>query len=96
MFNNKKKQEAAQLDAAVAALLAEMLMYGPECPEFQTRLEQMEKVNKVRMTRSVLKSLNSDTLLIVGGNLLGILIIVGYEQRGVVTTAAKNFLLKTK
>lgn len=39
---------------------------------------------------------STDTMLIVGANLLGILIIVGYERANVVTSKALGFLRQPK
>lgn len=94
MINKAKRQEAKKLDIACDQLLNEMLTYGPDTPEFQECLEKLERVNKIRMAKSLLKNVDSNTLLIVLGNLLGIGIIVGYEQRHVVTSIATKFLLK--
>lgn len=37
---------------------------------------------------------SSDTILIVAGNLLGILLILKYEQLDIITTKAMSFVLK--
>ena len=38
--------------------------------------------------------ISPDTLLIVGGNLLGILLILNFEKADIVTSKALNFVLK--
>ncbi len=40
--------------------------------------------------------ISPDTMLVVGGNLLGILLILGYEKADIITSKAMSFVLKGK
>lgn len=82
-------------DEPINAVLEEMKMYGPDTPEFQAALEQLERLNRMK-AESQKSVVSADTAAIVLGNIVGILIIVGYERGHVVTTRAKDFVLKTK
>lgn len=53
-------------------------------------LEQMYKVKQIEKTNGVSK----DTVAIVAGNLLGILLILNYEKLDVVSTKALGFVIK--
>ena len=82
-------------DEPINAVLEEMKTYGPDTPEFQASMDQLERLS--RMKAECQKSaVSADTAAIVLGNLVGILIIVGYERGHVMTTRAKDFVLKTK
>jgi hypothetical protein len=93
MFDKLKKQENKKLTQVGDKLLDEMLHYGPDTPEFDSALVKMEKVDKTRKSSSGFASgVSPDTVLLAGANLIGILIIVGYESRGVVTSFATKLL----
>ena len=53
-------------------------------------LEQMYKVKQIEKTNGVSK----DTVAIIAGNLLGILLILNYEKLDVVSTKALGFVIK--
>jgi hypothetical protein len=84
-------------DQAIAQLLHSMNEYGPEEPEYQTKLEQLDKLTKIqgRQNTPIWKRISPDTAAIVVGNLLGILVIVAYEQKSVMTSKAFGYTLKT-
>jgi hypothetical protein len=42
------------------------------------------------------KRVSKDTLVLVAGNLLGIVVILGYEKAHVVTSRAMNFVMKLR
>jgi hypothetical protein len=52
--------------------------------ELEIKVRELDKPDK----------LSKDTLAIIGGNLAGILLVIGYERAHVVTTKALSFLMK--
>lgn len=94
MFN-AKREEKKKLAMACDQLLNEMLTYGPDSQEFKDGLDRLERVHKLRQRTKLTGGVSPDTVAIVLGNLMGIVIIVGYEQKHVVASAAQKFLLKT-
>lgn len=54
----------------------------------KTSLEEYEKLSKGDW------KVSPDTLLVVAGNLLGIVLILTYEKGNIITTKAINFILK--
>lgn len=82
------------IDQLINRVLIEMELYGPDSPEYPTMLAYLERLNDMKaQTRR--KRISSDTLAICGANLVGILIMVSYEHAHVMTSRAKDFLLKT-
>lgn len=94
MFGRTNKVEAEKLDAVEAKLLKELEVHDPESKEFQEAFNHLERVINLRSKEK--KTFSPDQMLLVFGNLLGILIVVAYEQKHVMTSKAKDFTLKPK
>jgi hypothetical protein len=97
MSNRSKKQEHEKLTNVVDKLSDQMLEYGPDTPEFEEALNRAEKVNKVRNASSgFARGITPDTAVLALANVAGIVIIVGWESRNVVTSFATKLLLPLK
>lgn len=81
------KNDRTPLDGLIDTVLDEMNAKGTadaDYPELLTKLERLyELKTHERRTR-----ISPDTLVSVGGSLLGILVIVAYEQHNVITSKA--------
>lgn len=95
VFERLFKGRQSKLDEPIDRLLADIDLNGPDSPEYPQMIEQLERLIKLKALEPKAR-INPDTLLIVAGNLLGILIIVAYEQKHVVVSKGLNFVLKTK
>lgn len=89
-----KKKESI-LDEAIQRVLNDMEQASPETQKYTELLASLERLIRLRDDENRSR-VSPDTLAIVAGNLLGILIIVAYEQRHVVTSKALPFILKTR
>ena len=94
MFGLFKKDES-KLDDLIDTVLDEMATYGPDAPEYPALLDHLERLTKLKAGNSRGR-VSPDQMALVAGNLLGILIIVAYEQKHVMTSTAKGFILKSK
>ena len=83
------------VDEAIGKVLTEMRQYGLDAPEYREAIEYLDRLMKMR-TEERRNRISPDTILIVAGNLLGILIIVGYERGHVMTSKAMTFVVKPK
>jgi len=93
MIGKANKREASQLSAAIDRVIDEMEQYGPGAPEYEVAMSYLERLNALKApTRP--KGFSPDQILLVAGNLLGILAIVAYEQHHVMTSKAQNFIMK--
>lgn len=91
----KPKAVDTKLEKVTENLLDEMLENGPNEEGYSTNLDRLVKLHAVRKSNGK-TPLNPNNMALVAGNLLGILIIVAYEQKNVLTSKAQNLLLKSK
>ena len=90
-FTKKNKQTA--LEAEIAAVLEIMKQHQPDSAEYKKMTDNLEKLYKMDAIKREQK-IKKDTILIIAGNLLGIALILGFEQAGVITTKALGFIIK--
>jgi len=92
-MNLKFWQERPSIyDEPIAAVLTEMNTYGPDSPEYPALLASLEKLNSMKANNKHIMRISPDTLAIVAGNLVGILIIVAYEQNHAMTSKGLNYI----
>lgn len=99
MFNDKPANNKDGVTEAITALLDEMSGHQGDSVEYAKMVDQLTKLyalkeidHKVDAPRRV----SMDTLAVVGGNILGILMIVGHERTSVLTSKALTLLTKVK
>lgn len=90
----RPKKDRTQLEIVTDAVLLEMETYGPMDPAYPELLNQLERLNALQEKKK--QHVSPDTVVLVLGNLLGIVIIVAYERAHVMTSKGMNFILKTK
>ena len=83
------------LDATITELMHDMKTMDGDSEEYATCLNRLERLNKLRKPR-FREKLSPDTLILVGSNLLGILIIVGYEHGHVIGSKALSHIIKPR
>lgn len=94
MFGFFDRMKPHPVDLPIKQVLDEMEMSDPEAEKYSDYVDYLERLHKLkREERQTLVS--PDTVVVVLGNLLGILIIVGYEQKHVITSKAQQFSLKS-
>lgn len=89
------KEKASVLDEPIAKVLTQMNTYGTEDPEFKVAMDHLERLMKLKAEEQK-SSVSPDTMAIVLGNLLGILIIVAYEQKHVMVSRGLGFVIKAR
>jgi len=89
-----KKNEPA-LNLAIEKLTQELLRMDSDDSKYSSKLALLERLIKIRDSKAKWR-VSPDTVLIVVGNLLGILLIVAYEQRNVIRSEAKSFILRPR
>lgn len=95
MFGLSFQKQESKLDEPIDKVLDELREHDPESPEFATNLTNLERLTNLKAEESK-RRVSPDTMAIVAGNLLGILIVIKYEQFHVVTSKAMGMLLRTK
>lgn len=95
MFKPKPPREKTGLEKAIDDVLTDMQGYTSETDEFAKAVDQLDKLYKLKTIDSP-ERVSPDTLAIIAGNLVGIVLIVGYERANVVTSKALTFVLKAR
>ena len=92
MKNPFKKEESA-VDLEIGRVVAHLSGLEPDDPKYASVTKQLEVLRKVR-AQKVADPVTNDTLLIVAGNLIGIVLILGWENAHPVVSKALSFVLK--
>lgn len=95
MFKKEVSEDDKKLDAAIDRVLHEMENTNGDSEEYSRLTDQLSKLYKIKR-EDPKDRVSKDTLAVVAGNLLGIVVIVNHERLNVITTKALNFVLKTK
>lgn len=93
MLERFTKSKSSLLDDPIAHVLAEMGDHEPGSPEHMKLIIALERLTELKY-KEPQHRVSPDTMLMVGGNLFGILILVGYEHAHVIGSKAINLLLK--
>jgi uncharacterized protein YehS (DUF1456 family) len=95
MFGPFGKNDMPELNKPIDRVLSEMDEHGPDAPEYPDLLSYLERLVALKRGNSN-SSPSPDTLMTVAGNLLGILVIVAYEQKHVMSSKGLGFIGKPK
>ena len=95
MFGKTSKIVDAQLETAMIRLLDDMQLTDSGSQEYTTQLGYLERLNALKTTQRR-NRVSPDQMALVAGNLLGILIIVAYEQKHAMVSKATGFLIRTQ
>lgn len=82
-------------DKPIERLLAEMDHKDSETDAYSSLLDHADKLSRLQ-ERERSNRVNADTVWLVAGNIIGILVIVAYEQKHVMASKGMNFILKPK
>lgn len=93
MFKFTKKDKRTSLEKEIESVLMSMrtvTAYSQEYTNMAANLEWLYKAKACERDRRI----TPDTMAVIAGNLLGILLILGYEKAEVITTKALGFVIK--
>lgn len=96
MFGIFRREEPSKYDKPIDKCLEDMETFGPDDAEFEQRLGHLERLSKLKDAERQKSKVSPDTMAVVLGNLATVLAIVAYEQKHVMTTRAKEFILRVK
>lgn len=95
MFTTKTSPEKTGLEKAIDRLHDDMQTVDPDSDQYAKMADNLTKLYKLReCDKPERRGPSPDTLALITANLIGIGIIVGYEQKHVVTSKALGFLKK--
>jgi len=95
MFDWNRPNHELRLDEAIENVLAEMAGHDADSDEYAQMTDQLTKLYAIKASTKP-DRISKDTIAIVVGNLIGILMIVGYEQGHILTSKAGSFLVKIR
>ncbi|QAU06743.1 hypothetical protein HWC66_gp37 [Gordonia phage Chikenjars] len=99
MFTKKQSTNTDGVTAAIDELLKEMHEQDKDSDVYNTMVDQLTKLYELKTIDHKVNAesrISMETLAIVGGNLAGILMIVGHERANVVTSKALTLLMKLR
>lgn len=92
-FFNGKKAEA--LDEQIEAVLNEMREVGVTSEEYPTLMRYLEQLNEIK-AKQRRDPVSRDTIALIVGGMIEVLIIVAYEQKNVLTSKALGLVIRPK
>lgn len=92
MLFRKSKAEQT-IDLEINKVFERMAKEDISGVEYETYLSDIERLTNLKVIMTERK-VSKDTLVIVGANLLGIALILGYEQMHVVSSKALGFVIR--
>lgn len=85
----------SSLDGQINAVLSKMGEIGVDADEYPTMVGHLERLTAIKKNQKQ-DAVKADTLAIIAGNLLGILLIIAYEQKHVMTSKGFSQLIKPR
>jgi len=92
----KTQTEPTQLVLAIDGVLNEMATTSSSSKEYAAMADQLVKLMKLKEDISSKKTISSDTLALIAGNLAGIVLILTHEHAHVITSKALSFVMKLR
>lgn len=93
MLKLKKQKSRSNIEKEINRLIFEAGCEEPDSEKYSKIVDNVERLCKAK-SYDAAKTISPDAILTVCGSLLGILLILGYEQIGVVSSKALGFVLK--
>lgn len=95
MFQKPKDSNVQGLETTIDNLISAIAGTDEESEDYTTMTKNLETLYKLKAETQP-DRVKLDTIMIVAGNLLGIIIIVGFEKSHVMTSKALSNLLKPR
>lgn len=92
VFRNEKP---TPVDSLIAEVLEEMHSIGVTDEGYSGMMAYLERLYDIK-TKESPDPVSRDTLALIAGNLMGILLIVAYEQKHVMTSKGFSQIIKPK
>lgn len=94
MLGGIVKKEKNHLESEIDRIHTRMLEVDPDTEEYSALFNTFERLLKLQDESRVGNKINPNTLLVVGGNVLCVLVVVGYEHGHVLASKALQFLTR--
>jgi len=84
-----------KLDKAIDVLLDRLAEDAYDSDAYAKMVDQLSKLYKLKEQDSR-RRVSPDTLAMIAGNIVGIVLIIGHERANVITTKALGFVMRLK
>lgn len=85
-----------QLEMTIDSVYSDMKGFTSDTEEYSSMADQLIKLLKLRDELSSKSKVSAETLATIGGNLIGILMILNYERANVIASKALSFVMKLR
>jgi len=86
------KDEPNDLDEPIEKILNNLRTLDPNSEQYSRNVVFLERLTKLKAETKLKFKVSPDTIAIVAGNLLGILIIVAYEQKHAMVSKGLTYI----
>lgn len=93
MFN-KQKDKKPNIKQEVDHIIGYMAGLEPDSKEYSTAASNLDVLVKAKSCENTTKKISPDTIAVVVGNLLGIVLVLNYEKMNVITSKAFGMIIK--
>lgn len=91
----KRPRPRTKLDEVIDDLLDQMVEEKYDPVKYAKMVEQLAKLYKLKEIE-IPRRVNPDTLAMIAGNIIGIILILGHERANVITSKAIGFVLRLR
>lgn len=88
-----KKDKRNKLEKEIESVLAKMSLVEPSTDEYQSMTKNLEVLYKAKSYEKD-RHISADTIAVVVGNLVGIILILYYEKADIITSKALGHILR--
>ena len=92
-ITNIFKKEKTMLEKEIEDVLLDMKDMDLNSDEYEVALNHLSTLHEIK-SKEKKWNVSPDTMAIVAGNLLGIILILKHEELNVITSKAMNFVIK--
>lgn len=85
----------SQIQEVIDKVLSEMEYEDPGTDKYRELTEQLGKLYEIK-SKTKDRLFSPDTILIVGANLLGLILVLTYERANIITSKAFGMILRTR
>ena len=93
MLNRNKIVKNRKLEEEIEVVLDHIKDLTPGTEDYAAALNNLEALYKIRNVKMEIR-VKPETVLMVAGNLLGIVLILNHEKANVISTKALGFIMK--
>ena len=93
MLNRNKIVKNRKLEEEIEVVLDHIKDLKPGTEDYAAALNNLEALYKIRNVKMEIR-VKPETVLMVAGNLLGIVLILNHEKANVISTKALGFIMK--